>query len=197
MQSKEVMTRIELSGVLAKTFGRVHHRVIRTTQEAGVALAATIPGFERFMIDSKEKGLTFAVFKGKKNIGADDLGYPVTGEIIRIAPVIEGSKKAGLLQTILGTVIVAASIWMPGLSIAASNMMFAVGASMATGGVIQMLSPQLGGLASKESPDNKASYAFGGVTNTTSQGYPVPLLYGKRRIGGAIISAGIYIEDKM
>ncbi|HBS3705766.1 TPA: tail assembly protein [Klebsiella quasipneumoniae subsp. quasipneumoniae] len=191
------MTRIELSGVLAKTFGRVHHRVIRTTQEAGVALAATIPGFERFMIDSKEKGLTFAVFKGKKNIGADDLGYPVTGEIIRIAPVIEGSKKAGLLQTILGTVIVAASIWMPGLSIAASNMMFAVGASMATGGVIQMLSPQLGGLASKESPDNKASYAFGGVTNTTSQGYPVPLLYGKRRIGGAIISAGIYIEDKM
>ena len=38
MQSKEVMTRIELSGVLAKTFGRAHHRVIRTTQEAGVAL---------------------------------------------------------------------------------------------------------------------------------------------------------------
>lgn len=31
---------------------------------------------------------------------------------------------------------------------------------------------------------------------TASQGYPVPLLYGKRRIGGAIISAGIYVEDK-
>ncbi|PMC25229.1 phage tail protein, partial [Klebsiella aerogenes] len=26
-----------------------------------------------------------------------------------------------------------------------------------------------------------ASYAFGGVTNTASQGYPVGLLYGKRR----------------
>ncbi|EPY5088725.1 TPA: tail assembly protein, partial [Klebsiella variicola subsp. variicola] len=24
----------------------------------------------------------------------------------------------------------------------------------------------------------------------------VPLLYGKRRIGGAIISAGIYVEDQ-
>lgn len=93
MQSKEVMTRIELSGVLAKTFGRVHHRVIRTTQEAGMALAATIPGFERFMIDSKDKGLTFAVFRGKTNIGADDLGYPVTGEAIRIVPVIAGSKN--------------------------------------------------------------------------------------------------------
>ncbi|HGV5053989.1 TPA: tail assembly protein, partial [Klebsiella pneumoniae] len=42
----------------------------------------------------------------------------------------------------------------------------------------------------------KASYGFGGVTNTASQGYPVPLLYGKRRIGGAIISAGIYVEDQ-
>ncbi|EPY3710776.1 TPA: tail assembly protein, partial [Escherichia coli] len=32
--------------------------------------------------------------------------------------------------------------------------------------------------------------------NTAAQGYPVPLLYGKRRIGGAIISAGIYVEDQ-
>ena len=44
--------------------------------------------------------------------------------------------------------------------------------------------------------DNRASYAFGGVTNTAAQGYPVPLLYGRRRIGGAIISAGIYVEDQ-
>ena len=84
----------------------------------------------------------------------------------------------------------------PGLGIAASNIMFGIGASMALGGVAQMLSPQPGGLASKQDADNKASYAFGGVTNTTAQGNPVPLGYGKRLIGGAIISAGIYIEDK-
>lgn len=198
MQSKEVMTRIELSGVLAKTFGRVHHRLISTTQEAGRALAATIPGFERFMIDSKGKGLTFAVFKGKTNIGADDLGYPVTGDAIRIVPVIAGSKKAGLLQTILGAVIVAAgfiSTFTP--AAAAAPYLYSMGASMMLGGVVQMLSPQLSGLASKQSDENKASYAFGGVTNTASQGYPVGLLYGKRRIGGAIISAGIYVEDKL
>ena len=70
------------------------------------------------------------------------------------------------------------------------------GGAMMLGGVVQMLSPQPAGLARKESADNKASYAFGGVTNTASQGYPVPLLYGKRRIGGAIISAGIYVEDQ-
>lgn len=89
-----------------------------------------------------------------------------------------------------------AAIWMPGLSIPASNLLFSAGAVMALGGVVQMLSPQPAGLARKESPENKASYAFGGVTNTASQGYPVGLLYGKRRIGGAIISAGIYVEDQ-
>lgn len=72
-----------------------------------------------------------------------------------------------------------------------------LGAAMIAGGVVQLLSPQPTGLASKQSADNKASYAFGGVTNTAAQGYPVPLLYGKRRIGGAIISAGIYVEDQL
>lgn len=193
---QEVMTRIELGGVLGKSFGKIHHRLISRVSEAGVALAKTIPGFEQFMISSQRRGLTYSVFKGKKNIGVDDLGFPVTGDVIRIVPVIIGSKKAGLIQTILGAVLVIASIWMPGLSIAASNMMFAAGASITLGGVVQMLSPQATGLASKQSADNRASYAFGGVTNTAAQGYPVPLLYGRRRIGGAIISAGIYVEDQ-
>lgn len=193
---QEVMSRIELGGVLGKTFGKVHHRLISRVNEASVALAKTVPGFEQFMISSQRRGLTYSVFKGKKNIGVDDLGFPVTGDVIRIVPVIIGSKKAGLIQTILGAVLVIASIWMPGLSIAASNMMFAAGASITLGGVVQMISPQATGLASKQSSDNRASYAFGGVTNTAAQGYPVPLLYGRRRIGGAIISAGIYVEDQ-
>lgn len=193
---QEVMTRIELGGVLGKTFGKVHLRLIYRVSEAGIALAKTVPGFEQFMISSQRRGLTYSVFKGKKNIGVDDLGFPITGEVIRIVPVIIGSKKAGLIQTILGAVLVVASIWMPGLSIAASDMMFAAGASITLGGVVQMLSPQPTGLASKQSSDNRASYAFGGVTNTAAQGYPVPLLYGRRRIGCAIISAGIYVEDQ-
>lgn len=197
LHTDEVMTRIELSGALGKLFGKTHHRLIRTTHEAARALSVTIDGFEKYMLSSKRRGLTYAVFKGKKNIGLDDLGYPVNGEVIRIVPVIMGSKRAGMLQTILGAALIAASIWAPGISIATSNLMFAAGASLTAGGVIQMLSPQTAGLASKQDADNKASYAFGGVTNTAAQGYPVALAYGKPRIGGAIISAGIYVEDKV
>ncbi|MCU6671177.1 tail assembly protein [Enterobacteriaceae bacterium H4N4] len=194
----EVLSQIELGGPLGKIFGKIHHRLISKVSEAGIALAKTIPGFESYMISSKRRGLTFAIFKGKKNIGVDDLGFPVTGEVIRIVPVIIGSKKAGLLQTILGAVIIAASAigsyFAPGNPISAFGYKF--GAAMILGGVVQMLSPQPTGLASKQDADNRASYAFGGVTNTAAQGYPVPLLYGRRRIGGAIISAGIYVEDQ-
>ncbi|MEN0584444.1 MULTISPECIES: tail assembly protein [unclassified Kosakonia] len=193
----EIMTRIELGGVLGKTFGRVHYRLIRTTHEATRALAATVKGFEQFMISSKRRGLTYAVFKGKRNISEQDIGYPVSGEVIRIVPVIIGSKRAGFLQTILGVALIAAAAFAPwGAAVWASDIAFKVGAVMALGGVVQMLSPQPGGIAKTQSADNKPSYAFGSVTNTTSQGYPVPLLYGKRRIGGAIISAGIYVEDQ-
>ncbi|EGA9842532.1 tail assembly protein [Salmonella enterica] len=197
MQNTEVMTNIKLSGSLAKMFGRAHQRLISTPREVFRALSVTVPGFEKYLNTSKARGLTYAVMVGKRNISESDLDFPNAGQEIRIVPVIMGSKRSRILQTILGAALVAVSIWIPGGSIAASNMMFAAGASMALGGIAQMLSPQPGGLASKQDADNKASYAFGGVTNTTAQGNPVPLAYGKRRIGGAIISAGIYVEDKM
>lgn len=202
MQNTEVMTTIKLSGSLAKTFGRAHQRLISTPREVFRALSVTVPGFEKYLNTSKARGLTYAVMVGKRNISESDLDFPNAGQEVRIVPVIIGSKRAGLLQTILGSVLIVVGalgstigqawgggVWGP--------VAWKLGAAMVAGGVIQMISPQPGGISSKQDPDNKASYAFGGVTNTTAQGNPVPLCYGKRRIGGAIISAGIYVEDKM
>lgn len=194
---QEKMTSIELCGVLGKTFGKTHQRLISKVEDAPKALAATVDGFEKYMISSKRRGLTYSVFLGKKNIGKDDLGFPVTGDVIRIVPVIIGSKRAGVLQTVLGAVLVAVGAVLSFTpAAAASPFLYQAGAAMMIGGVVQMLSPQPSGLASKQSADNRASYAFGGVTNTAAQGNPVPMGYGKRRIGGAIISAGIYVEDQ-
>jgi len=193
----EIMTRIELAGVLGKTFGKVHYRSITRTEEAAHALAHTINGFEKYMISSRKRGLTFSVFKGKENIGFDDLKKPVSGEVIKIVPVIMGSKRAGLLQTIVGVALIAIAAFAPwGSAIAGSNFVFQAGVAVALGGMVQMLSPQAQGLSYKDDADNQPSYAFGQPTNTAAQGYPVPLLYGRRRIGGAIVSAGIYVEDQ-
>ncbi|KKC64317.1 phage tail assembly protein [Citrobacter amalonaticus] len=199
----EVMTTIKLSGPLIRLFGREHQRVISTPREVFRALSVTLPGFEKYMNTSKARGQTFAIFVDKKNIAEDDLDFPNGGRVVRIVPVIIGSKRAGALQTILGAVLVvvgaigAFTPWGQAVGGGAwGSAAMKIGAAMMVGGVAQMLSPQATGLASKQSADNRASYAFGGVTNTAAQGYPVPLLYGRRRIGGAIISAGIYVGDQ-
>ncbi|MFV8905740.1 tail assembly protein [Serratia fonticola] len=184
---------VRLYGVLGSTFGRVHKLVVSTPQEAIKALSITIPGFERFLQTAKERGLTFSIFVGKNNIGKDELEFSGSDDI-RIAPMIIGSKKGGLFQTILGAVLVTVGVLNWATPWGTSLVM--AGASMMLGGVVQMLSPMQGGLARRESPDNKPSYAFGGPVNTIAQGNPVPILYGKRRIGGAIISAGIFAEDQ-
>ena len=178
-----------------RQFGKSYPLAVRTPAEAIKALCVQIPGLERFISNAKSRGLVGAVFGGKKNVGERELGFQGTGDII-IAPVITGSKRAGVLQTIVGAVLIVASFfsfWAP--PVAAG--LFASGVGMVAGGVIQMLSPQTGGLKTSAAPENTPGYAFGSAKNTTASGNPAPLCYGKRRVGGAIISAAIYAEDQM
>ncbi|MNS78223.1 Bacteriophage lambda tail assembly protein I [compost metagenome] len=76
-------------------------------------------------------------------------------------------------------------------------MMMSMGIAMAMGGVVQMLSPQQKGLSAADSPENGASYNFNGPVNTSAQGNPVPLLYGRMIVGSSVISAGIFAEDQV
>ncbi|MEL5344843.1 tail assembly protein [Serratia nevei] len=195
---------IELRGILGKKFTREFKYRARDVPHAIRALKGLISGFEKFMLESKQKGLTFAIFVGDKNISEDQLAMTKGSENIRIIPVIIGSKRGGMFQTILGAAIIAAAVYFSGGTAAAAfssagvlnGGLAMIGASMMLGGVIQMLSPQPGGLSVSQDADNKPSYAFGGPVNSTAQGNPVGVLYGSREIGGAIISAGIYAEDQ-
>ena len=180
---------IRLCGVL-RQFGKEYRLSVRTPAEAIKALCIQVPGLERFISSAKAKGLEFAVYRGKRNIGEVELGFNGSGDI-KIIPVITGSKRAGLLQTIVGVVMIVAS-FIPGFQALAP-----VGIALVAGGVIQMLSPQAGGLKTSAAPENTPGYAFGSAKNTTASGNPVPLCIGNRRWGGAIISASIYAEDQM
>lgn len=185
---------IKLYGQL-RQFGKSYQLAVRTPAETIKALCVQLPGFERFLSNAKSRGLEFAVFLGKKNVGENELRMHGEGDIV-IAPVIVGSKRAGVLQTVVGALLIAASflsLWAPPVSAA----LFATGVGMVAGGVIQMLSPQAGGLKTSAAPENTPGYAFGSARNTTASGNPVPLCFGKRRVGGAIISAAIYAEDQM
>lgn len=186
-------TEIKLLSTLGKRYGRTH-RVQLSTKTAGEAvrwLLANFPSAKPYMAQAHKKGITFAIFRGRgaarENIGREQLDEPA-GDCITIQPVIMGSK-AGLLQTILGVVliVVGAYTYNPGL--------IAAGVSMAAGGVIQMLSPQPKLQTNADSSANQASYVFSGAVNTTAQGNPVPVLYGRMIVGSAVISAGMEADD--
>lgn len=186
------MTFIKLSGSLARRFGRTHRRQIDSgeTWEVFKALKATLEGFDAEIKRLDGLGMRFAIFRNRKNVGADGFDRGGTREV-RIVPVVGGSKRGGVLQTIIGAVMIVAGVY------TGNAWAVQTGVALVAGGVIQMLSPQAKGLSQSAAPENLPSYAFGSAKNTTASGNPVPICIGKRRWGGAIISASIYAEDKI
>lgn len=209
MHHEKVRT-VRLYGSLGASFGRVHRLAVSNASEAIHALCILVPGFERFLMESKDRGVTYSIFLGRYNIGQDRLKAPPGAADIRIAPVLMGSKRAGSMQTIIGVaLIVAASYFSGGLASGSSSALIgassttgwtfaaSMGISMAMGGVAQLMSPMAKGLGTMDRPENRASYSFNGPVNTSIQGSPVGLLYGQLTVGSAVISAGIYAQDQL
>jgi len=87
----------------------------------------------------------------------------------------------------------------------------AIGAGLILYGTSQLLSPQpadLPGLTSNtpgrrnsfdpvnnDPADNRASYIYNGAVNLTAQGNPVPICYGRMRVGSVVVSAGVSTTD--
>lgn len=200
---------VRLYGKLGARFGRVHRLAVNSAAEAVRALGVLHKGFDQFLIDSKDMGLAFAVFYGNRNLAAEQLGDPPSHNDIRIAPIVQGSKSGGL-QVVLGIALIAiatiatggiaglasAGAWGAAIGGTGWGIVGSVGLSLALGGVAQLISGTPKGIDSAESADNKPSYNFSGIKNTTTQGNPVPLLYGEMTTGSACISLGIVAEDE-
>ncbi|EGB99171.1 bacteriophage lambda tail assembly I [Pseudomonas sp. TJI-51] len=185
-----IRTTVEMSGPLGKRFPgeRQYQLDTGSTNEVFSALRATLDGFAEEIKRLDALGMRFAIYRNGKNIGEGELGRGGTRRL-RIVPVIAGSKRAGLLQTIVGIALLIAGPFTGGAT-------YGPGIALVAGGVIQMLSPQAKGLSQSAAPENLSSYAFGSAKNTTASGNPVPICIGERRWGGAIISASIEAQDK-
>ncbi|WP_111860201.1 tail assembly protein [Acinetobacter sp. CFCC 10889] len=193
---------IKLYGILAKKFGKEFQLDVANTREAVRALSVQIPGFEKFMLHAHERGLAFAVFQDKQNISEKEIDMNTTASVIKIVPrVIGAGGDNGVLQTILGAVMIVAGIVVTGMSFGSAGSVGAgligSGIGMMIGGVAQMLMPKVDNTQDQNSDGNKANFGFGGAVTTVAQGNPVPVLRGRREIGGFIVSAGQYPEDLM
>lgn len=190
---KHPMTRILLSGSLARKFGRKFDRLLETgtTLEVFNALKHTVDGFEDFIRDQARLGMRYAIFRNRENVGEDRFALSGTTEI-RIVPIIAGSKNGGLLQTVVGVVLIVASFFAG----PAGPALMSLGIGMAIGGVVQMLSPVPKSSSQQEQAvtENKPSYLFNGAFNSTQQGLPVPVVYGQMLVGSSVVAIGTWAE---
>lgn len=214
---------IKLYGILGQKFGREFKLDVANTREAMRALSVQISGFEHFMTHAHELGLAFAIFlkgkgssnkRGKKrpaiydhetkrvitgdNIGEEQLDMKTEADIIHIVPrVIGAGGNNGVLQIVLGVVMMVAGYFTFGATTTTGMALIGAGAGMAMGGVASMLMPKVQTTQNQNQDGNRANFGFGSAVTTAAQGYPVPILYGRREVGGFVLSAGQYPEDQM
>lgn len=181
-------------GVLREQFGKEWRLQVNSVQEGMRLLAVQIQGLEQFFLNAHQKGLRFAIFIDKKTtISAEEVGMQNNAELIRIIPIVEGS--GGALQTVLGAIMIGVGVFTFGTGTVVGMAMVGAGAGMLIGGVTSMLMPKAS--TADANDGNKANKGFGSAVTTIEQGNPVPILYGQREVGGFVISAGQYPEDRL
>jgi predicted phage tail protein len=178
---------IKLLGRLGRKFGYQHTLAVKSPAEAIKALSALFAGFRA---ELSKPGSEYHFITGRKSIGKDELAVYNSSEYI-LAPATRGSKKGGVLQAILGVVLIivgAIAFFGYGQTWGTSLMKF--GASMLVGGIAQMLAPSPPSMKNEKS-ENTPNTQFNGAVNTIAQGHRVPIAYGEVMAGSAVISAGI------
>lgn len=179
------MIRIRLTGWLGKKYGKNFVFRGNTLKDGIDMLCANFKTFRKDFVGNQSK---YRISVEDSVITENEAFTPFNGKTIKIVPMFCGSGNSA--KIIVGAVLIAAS-FIPGLNVAAAGVMSSMGWSLVIGGAIGLLfgTPKTSGGDSEDS--SKTSYLFGGTVNTTGQGNSVPFLYGRRRIGSQVVSAGI------
>lgn len=201
---------VRLNGDLGKKYGRVHKLDVSTPAEAVRALIANYPGLQQDLASSHDRGVAYKCIVDREQISEDVLTYPMS-KSFSITPVVAGAGKIGSI--ILGVALIAAAIAFAPAAVGATattaasggmaagigflgltygNIAF-LGAALILGGVAQMLAPTPKAGSSAEKNENPY---FNGAVNTSQQGVPVPIGYGRAIVGSALISAAITVEQQ-
>lgn len=199
--SQPAMVRIVLHGLLGATFGREFKLLVHSAAHAIRLLEANFPG--KFFTYIRDKGYHVVRGPGEWTSGRDMAVHPAMMAVglgedtLHIVPAVVGASKTskGLFGIIIGTVLIGAALALSGGTLAAPifagfssltwGTLATIGAGLAIGGALTLLSPV------QKTTDNKPG-TFSGPNNTAKQGVPVPVVYGRAIAGTVTIYGGIF-----
>lgn len=203
------MTNIIVHGILAKEFRSHFKFAIRKPQEIFDAISCICPQFRNRMVELTKQGIHYSLLiDGKKIESEADLRIAKDGQTIDLIPTICGAGSNGGIIAMLiigiataGVGLAAAGVFgAAGISAAAaigvSAGMASTIASIGVGIVGMSLQALLAPKPNMERPSSdvsaaKQSFNFSSKANVSEQGIPVPVAYGRLRVGSAIIQSSV------
>jgi len=205
---------VKVYGALRKKLGQCRFQFeADTPAQALKALCVNFPGLEKWLIDSEQDGVGYRVTIGKEKVTDQNavlIAAPFSErEVFSITPVIAGAGD-GAGQILAGVGLIALAIVTGGIASAGvalggfmgigtiGTAVVGIGASLVLGGIAQALSPAPVNSTSTFERGREAakleSFSFSGIVNTSKQGLPVPIAYGRLFVGSAVISSGLDVE---
>jgi predicted phage tail protein len=180
----EGLIEVKLLGELGRRFGRSYSFVASSPKEIISALSHQIAGFKDYLCDAHEKGIGFRLVDGDADGMAFEEASMSCKQLI-IAPIVTGGGTVG--KILLGVALVALA-FIPGFGTAVAagaakasftlvgGLFFNLGVSLVLTGIASLLTPPV---EQPKETERKDSFLFDRATELTTQGQPVPLLYGK------------------
>ncbi len=216
---------VKVYGALKEQLGQGRFEFVADTPvEAMRALLANFPRLQQWLIDSEKRGVAYRVTVGKQKVHNEDVSGLFTPwserEVFSITPVMTGAGR-GTGMILLGAALVTVAILAPGAGFAFSAGGFTT-TGVAASGAVGVIAPgfcnskcaccccwkyrprfDAGSVSQMLSPTPKPpreasrleSNSFSGVVQTTRQGVPVPIAYGRLFVGSAVISSGLDIDQ--
>jgi predicted phage tail protein len=161
------MTEIHLHGILAKKYGKVHNFVVKEPKDVLRAFEANYENFNHDIKELLKKNIVYTIVADNCWLKSKNSFDEKKIKKIDFLPCILGAGPAVVFGIISLVVAVASAIY-----------------SYIQSGKQQY--PSIPGAEGTSSASNK-SMAFSNRENITEQGNPVPLAYGRLRVGSYVI----------
>jgi predicted phage tail protein len=198
------MTQITLHGILAKEFKKTFSLAIKRPKEVFDAISCSHGNFRNRVVELANQGIHFAVLvDGKKMTTMEELSIASDNQKIDIVPLVCGAGRVGAAIAIIALgVLTAGAGFAIGAGMGAaffgsaagfvSTTLTSVGVGLAMMGLQMALAPKPKmDRPSADVNSAKQSFIFSSKANVAEQGIPVPVGYGRLRVGSAVIQSTI------
>jgi predicted phage tail protein len=196
------MTSINVHGILAKEFRSHFEFSISRPQEVFDAIASACPRFRNRLVELANQGIHYALLlDGEKIKSIDDLCISKNYQTIDLIPAICGAGSSGGIIALIAVGVLTAGVGFAAAGATAgilgslagvAGTLKTVGIGLALMGLQSALAPKPNmGRPSSDVSAAKQSFNFSSKANKAEQGIPVPVGYGRLRVGSVVVQSSV------